>query len=465
MKRALIFAAALFFSISIGRLVTAQNAAETTCAALVQAAFESFTESCTGKTSSTACYGYGTVSATFSEAISPAPLFAMARDTVDLTYMQTIRTGALDSESQNWGLAALNVQANEPLALTTDEPGLSVLMFGDVTLENRVLPEAAFIPVAGVPAEALLTANIRSSPNAEATILLSIPAGAQMIGDALSVDGQWLRVTAAENLVGWISTQLVSFDASALPVWTTQSRTPMQAFTLKTAAENTICASGAAETVAPMPMVVVQGPNTMTTLIEVNSAEISISSTIALRILPGNIMQMITLSGSARVGGVVVPAGFTVTAQLSEDGTTVEELWSFLRPINAEERIGLAALENLNPEIYHYYALQIPSEAEVQALVEAVQASNAQATPLAQSPGAEGSGIVNVSGGSSANGVQNSGNTNGVSNSGGNDISGSGPTPTPAPTWLPRIITLAPVNPLPILPILPVFIPPPTRRP
>jgi uncharacterized protein YgiM (DUF1202 family) len=386
MKRIIFFASLVVLSIGIGHVVTAQNSSEAACAALIQASFESFAESCIGKEATTACYGYRDASVTFVEGISDAPDFALAGDTLDLAQVQTITSSAFDLENETWGLAALNVQANVPLAYTSSEPGLSVLMFGDVTLENQVSAEQAFVPNEGVTATALLAANVRSGPSTDSPVLVSLGIGTEAIADALTSNNTWLRVTTADNQVGWVSTQLMGAPDGgyvSLPSYDTISRTPMQSFILKTGTAMADCTSGAAESIAVPPLLVIQGPNNMPALVEVNGEEIAISSTIALRILADNTLQLITLSGDARVGGVFVPAGFTVNAPLSEDGTALEGLWSSLRPINPDERAFLTTLQGLDPDLYHFYAFELPSDADLQAYLQAISGSgNVAATPV-----------------------------------------------------------------------------------
>lgn len=386
MKRIIFFASLVVLSIGIGHVVTAQNSTETACAALIQASFDSFAESCVGKEATTACYGYRNTSVTFADDITDAPDFAIAGDTIDLAQVQTISTSAFDLENENWGLAALNVQANVPLAYTSSEPGLSVLMFGDVTLENQVSADQAFLPNEGVTATALLAANVRSGPSTDSPVLVSLGIGTEVTADALTSDNSWLRVTTADNQVGWVSTQLMGAPNggySELPAYDTTSRTPMQSFILKTGTAMADCTSGASESIAVPPLLVIQGPNNLTTLVEVNGEEIAISSTIALRILDDNTIQLITLSGDARVGGVVVPAGFTANAPLNEDGTAIEGLWSSLRPINAEERAFLTTLQGLDPDLYHFYVFELPSDADLQAYLQAISGSgNVAATPV-----------------------------------------------------------------------------------
>jgi hypothetical protein len=101
----------------------------------------------------------------------------------------------------------------------------------------------------------------------------------------------------------------------------------MQAIHLRTGTADSGCSA------APPSMLVVQGPQNIPATINVNGADIRIGSTIAVRILPGNIMQLFVISGGAHVGGISVPAGFTLTVQLNEDGTELAGLWTGLRPI------------------------------------------------------------------------------------------------------------------------------------
>lgn len=362
-----------FISIMMGAVVAAQTTLTAVCESAVQAAFEAMSANCAQMGANSACYGAGEISVVLNGTEAD---FAAPGDVVELGAVTVLSAAGVNAEGQEWGLARLNVQANQPLAADPQtHNGLTYLLIGEATLENQVAPETAFLPVAGVPATALIPANVRQNPFENSTVLTSIAVGQPFTVDAVSPDGAWLRAVAPDGVVGWVSANIAAAEIAGLPVVTPQTRTPMQSFILRTGPAGVACA----EAGTPAPMLIVQSPETLAGVIEVNGEEILIRSTIALRVLPGNLLQVITLSGAARAGNVVIPAGFSLELQLNETGDAAEAgaLWSYLRPMNAEERTAVEPLEGLTAETLPYYALDIPTEAEVQAVLDAVGGTTA----------------------------------------------------------------------------------------
>jgi hypothetical protein len=126
-------------------------------------------------------------------------------------------------------------------------------------------------------------------------------------------------------------------------------------------------------------MLLIQSPEGTDVSLTVNGIDIEIGSTIVLRLLPGNVLQLITLDGGATSGGIPVPAGFTMTIQLSDDLRSADGFWTGLRAINEEERAFLLALENLSGDMMHY-VVHIPTQEEItQLLTQMNQAGTGQA--------------------------------------------------------------------------------------
>jgi hypothetical protein len=143
----------------------------------------------------------------------------------------------------------------------------------------------------------------------------------------------------------------------------------MQSFYFNTGFGDPTCSE------APPSLLVVQGPNNVSVDITANGADITIGSTIALMILPGNQLQLIVVSGEAKLGDVTVPAGFKITAPLSEDGKTVTGPFQNLQPLTQEDLDNLQPLENLPPNLLHY-AIELPTLADIQALLDAFNNTN-----------------------------------------------------------------------------------------
>lgn len=372
MRTRFIFSALLIalMLLVVGIISTTQTAvAQTdvgTCPTLVEQALENLGNNCDGLDRNGACYGFNSVAATFYETQSDN-FFSTPSDRAALAALNTIETVPLNTEQERWGIAVMNVQANIPNTL----PGQSVvyLLLGDVEVENAVAPEDVLTLVDPVTVTTTVGSNLRSRPLATSNLLGSVPASMALAADGLSADGRWLRVLF-ESRPAWISRDLaVAGDGlSALPTIGPESRTPMQAFSFRTGIGAPTCDE------SPPSLLVVQGPDNLEVDITANGADIRIGSTIALRLLPGNIVQLIVVNGSAEVGGVTVPAGFTMTAQLGPDGVSIIGDWGDFRPLTEEELLFLQPLHNLPGNIMNYNII-IPTPADIQAALQAYGAA------------------------------------------------------------------------------------------
>lgn len=356
----------------------AQTAPDTACPALVQQALSEIGANCDALDRNSACYGFVRVEATFQQD-QPASFFAAPADVAGLAALQSIRTVPLDTSRQEWGIAVLNVQANLPTSL----PGQAAvfLLFGDVSVTNAVSPADSYTPAAPVRAAALVSANLRSGPSTNSAVLAGVPAGTVVLADALSADTAWVRALY-DTQPGWLSRDLLQPETAgalaALPVVTSRSRTPMQAFTFRASARGLECSE------APPSVLVIQGPANARVEITANGANIRIGSTIALFITEDNFLQVVTLSGQAEVGGITIPAGFTIQAPLSADGQAVSGAWTGLRPLTAAELQALQPLEGIPANLLHY-ALALPTMADIARTLAAI--NRPPAPPTAQ-PGA-----------------------------------------------------------------------------
>ncbi len=348
----------LTFVVSI-RIGLAQTTDTSGCPEFVQKAMADLDQNCGGLDRNSACYGFNRVNATFAQTVADTGEFSKPADRSGLADLDSIATAPLDVSQQYWGIAVLNVQANIPDTV----PGQAVtfILLGDVQVGNAVSPDNAFQPAANpINVSAVVGANIRSLPTERANVIGSFAAGDTLPADALSSDSKWVRVPY-ESGPGWVSRDVIKTDGdlSTLPVITQETESPMQAFTLKTGGDGTSCNQ------APPSLLVVQGPEHVKVDITANGANIQIGSTIVLRLLEGNKIQLIVVAGHAQLGNLVVPAGFTVTAPLSEDGKSLAGDWSDFRPLTQDELDELNGLQNLPADLLHY-PIVLPTEGDIQ---------------------------------------------------------------------------------------------------
>lgn len=348
------------------------------CPQFVQKALADLDQNCGGLDRNSACYGFNRVDATFAQSVSDN-FFSKPADRSDLADLDTIATAPLDVSQQYWGIAVMNVQANIPDTV----PGQAVtfILMGDVQVGNAVPAYDVFKPTDNpINVTAAVGANIRSQPSARANVIGSLAAGSTLPADAVSSDSQWVRVPYASG-PGWVSREVIQSDGdvTTLPVVTQETRSPMQAFYLHTGIGSTNC------TEAPPSLLVVQGPEHVKVDITANGADIKIGSTIALRLLDGNKIQLIVVSGKAELGNLVVPAGFSVIAPLSDDGKSLGGDWTDFKPLTQDELDELKGLENLPPDLLHYPII-LPTLADIQAFLASLSQGNSAGGGKANGP-------------------------------------------------------------------------------
>lgn len=399
----LVLGSALLFAIGLARppSVAAQPNSNT-CSSLVQTAITALGNNCTGLGRNSACYGTFRVDATFADPEVQASFSAPA-DQAAINTLETIRTFPLNTTTSEWGVAVINAQANIPGVL----PGQNAvfLLIGDSEIENAVAPEDAFVPGDPLTLTATTATALNANPDTTAESVAQIPQGTELQTDAISEDGLWLR-TAFDGLPGWVSRDAVTAedDLSSLPVYTPQSRTPMQAFYFRTTLGSDCSAAPDA--------VVVQGPQNMTIDITANGADIRLGSTVALQTLPADptttrqlvgdnentppvsgLFQITVLDGEAVIypdtdQEVRVPEGYTAATCLSEpedlndDGaatdSTVVEGCGFTepQPMSEEQQRQFSSLDGVNLN----YPIDVqPSEATEEAPISTPVTS---ATPV-----------------------------------------------------------------------------------
>jgi len=229
-------------------------------------------ENCTGLGRNSACYGYTRVAATFNRAVEEA-FFSQPADRADIIVLESLSTAPLSLDSEEWGVALMNIQANLPGTL----PGQSVtfILFGDATVVNAVPEEEAAPPFPPIPLRTRVQTGLRTAAGANTNFVTTVPAGAALEGDAISPDHGWVRVVY-ETFGGWVRAEdLDPADLSVLPVVSRETRTPMQSFLFRTGIGQPECAE------AP-DSVVIQGPQNLEVSLNVNGADINIGSTVRI---------------------------------------------------------------------------------------------------------------------------------------------------------------------------------------
>jgi hypothetical protein len=356
----------MLFGISIAsapRPALSQNTGET-CEPKVQEALTQVGDLCNNLSRNSACYGNANVEATFADTES-ASLFTKPGDTATVTNLQSIQTAPLDETSDIWGVSLLRLQANVPDSLPGQ--GVVFVLFGDVGIENAVSPENVFTPASQpVPVTTGSAANLRSGPSTNANVFVSIPAGTELPADATSADKEWLRVVS-ETTVGWVNKGVVNAPAGGLdqlPVLTRTARSPMQSFYLTSTLSDVNCKK------AP-PLVVVQGPEGVKVDLTVNGVNISMASTVVLRLSGPRTLEITAIHGNVRVNDAPLPPGFAVSVPLSEDGHNQDGDLANLHPLIQAELEALTSIEFISANVLNY-PIKLPTLSEINQLAAAV---------------------------------------------------------------------------------------------
>jgi hypothetical protein len=349
--------------VSSTRAVLSQDTGET-CHPAIQAALQQVGNLCDGLSRNSACYGNTQVEATFAD-LAADQSFAKPGDTADVTAIQSINTAPLDEESDIWGVSLLKLQANLPDTLPGQ--GVVFVLFGDVGVENAVAPGDLFIPrPVSVAVTTGSAANIRSAPSTNASVFFSVPAGTELPADATSTDEEWLRVVSGTT-VGWVNKGVVNASANEvdeLPLLTRSARSPMQSFYLTSSLSDVSCSK------AP-PLVVIQGPDNVKVDLTVNGVNISMASTIVVRLTDAHTLEVIAVHGTVRVNDVPLPPGFAVRAPLSADGHSQEGELIDIHPMVQAELDGLTSVELIPANVLNY-AIKLPTVSEINQLAAAL---------------------------------------------------------------------------------------------
>ena len=318
--------------------ITAQNSS--TCPGMIHGALDDIGNNCGGLDRNSACYGYESVMATFTD-VQPADFFASPADRAGLVELEGITTAPLDQALNQWGVALLSVQANLPDTL----PGQSVvfMIVGGTQIENAVPPDQAFQTAGTASVTLTIGADLYFETDMTSQIVGNVPMGTSLTADAVSADGQWVRVVY-QGTPGWVTRQVIDTetDLSALATMGPDTKTPMQAFYFRTGITGTECAD------APTSLIV-QGPQNLMVDITANGAEIQLGSTIALIALDVDPMTLSYLQDlySDDIGSVgkllkiIVLDGHVILNPGTDDEVELETGETTFRCLSEPENLGV----------------------------------------------------------------------------------------------------------------------------
>ncbi|MBZ0283025.1 MAG: SH3 domain-containing protein [Anaerolineae bacterium] len=242
------------------------------CLTLIQQVIETVRENCTELDLNQACYGNPSLEVEPRENVRVD--FGEPGDLLTLSALQSLTTRPLNLESEFWGFAQLDVRADLIAS------GLTVLAFGEVTLQNESTAPSDFIAL-DITVREPTGANLRAEPSPDAEVLGQIYAGSAVKALGRLEDGSWLRL-----LNGWVAVELVrsDYDLSLLPVYADDDPAPesiygpMQAFRFRTGFEDSPC------TGAPDSGLLIQSPDgTSDIRLIVNGSSLVFTGTLLLQ--------------------------------------------------------------------------------------------------------------------------------------------------------------------------------------
>lgn len=277
-------------------IVAAQGSA---CPAIVEQALKSIGDNCEQLFRNSACYGFNRVDATFliEQEIG---FFSQPADRALLGQLATIRTAPLNTTTGEWGVAVMNVLANVPNSLPGQ--GVIFLLMGDVEVTNMVDPQTSLTPIQPIETTITQATSLLSNPTLVSNLVTSLAANTTIALDGVSVDGTFVRGVVGDT-AGWVAVSALS-DPSVvddLPILSSVTRTPMQAFYFSTGIGQPEC-SQAQSTLA------IQSPENIKVDLTVNGVDIRVGSMLTFT-QGANGPQM-----TVHRGGVQLPNGQTLVA-------------------------------------------------------------------------------------------------------------------------------------------------------
>ncbi len=292
--------------------VSAQDGGDEACTELVTSALNLSREACDGTGRNQACYGNIILE------VEPQPginnlEFEERGDVADVESVRTLQLSSMNNQTDEWGVAYLQLQANIP---DEDAQNVTLLLFGDVGVENAVelTPDPVTIEVT-----ATSNANVRGGPSTNNAVVGTVAFNDVIVADGRIEDSSWVRIQLEDGTPGWIFTQLVSTDddietldiVNADGTLPEPALGPMQAFFVETGVDDAPCEA------APDSGILVQTPEGVAEInLLVNEVDIRLRATAYIQSQPNVEMTVAVVDGRARVTAqgqsVLVPAGTLV---------------------------------------------------------------------------------------------------------------------------------------------------------
>ncbi|MBA3871197.1 MAG: SH3 domain-containing protein [Anaerolineae bacterium] len=272
------------------------------CPALVQQALAATTTLCHETGKNQACYGNVNLKAKPNSNVSDFH-FSQPGDRVDINTIKSLQLSPMTLDTGEWGVALMNVQANLP---STAPANLTLLAFGDVTLENDV-PSSTALDISVVGNNAV---NARLVPSLNAGIVGTLKPNQTVTALDRLGDSSWLRVKLPDSdQMGWVKSDFITSEGDVRTLNIVDGSqpyyAPMQAFTFKSGTEASNCAE------VPENGLIIQTPEGSGEVqLWINQVVVKLGSTVYFQAQPDGNMTVTTVEGHATVEAM----GVTYTA-------------------------------------------------------------------------------------------------------------------------------------------------------
>jgi hypothetical protein len=290
------------------------------CPALVKHALATTDTFCRATENNQACYGNFSLHAKPNSS-SENFVFSQPGDQVNITDIKSLQLSPMTPDTGEWGVAVMKVEANSP---AINPVILTLLAFGDVTLENEVASPTAL----DVQNEGPRAINVRHMPNNNALIVGSLKPNQMVTALERLGDSSWLRVKLPDvEQTGWVKSDFMTTagDVRTLNIveGSQPQYRPMQAFTFKSGSETQNCEE------VPQNGLLIQTPEGSGEVsLWINQVVVKLGSTVYFQAQPSGEMVVTTVEGHATIEAMGVThtavAGSSIHIKLDADLHPIE---------------------------------------------------------------------------------------------------------------------------------------------
>ena len=285
---------AVLLSVPTAKPFYAAQSGASGCPEIVRTAIDTTKQRCDALGRNQVCYGHVQLDA------QPYPnvarfSFSEEGDLVKITDLRHLRGSPMNLTDGSWGVALMRLQGR--LALAAPEQNVTLVVFGDVDVQNRVTMATHVDLVVSATA----TLNIRQQPSVATQVVARVRPGQTVTVNGRLADNSWLRVELPDGSgYGWVYARWAQANGDLDTLEAVDPAVaaygPMQAFTLRSTVHDAACAE------APDSGILIQTPEGMARVtLLINEVDVQIGSTVYFQAQPGGEMTVAVVEGSARV--------------------------------------------------------------------------------------------------------------------------------------------------------------------